>query len=165
MANGYIDSDGLFHYFGPRLTEKQVASEPEVDGQVSEVILDIDYTSVNGSVAGSVMGITTADIANREDLTSIPSGAIIVDAYLIVNTAFAGDTVEVDLVTSAKVADAGSPAGGLISAAGAATGAVQGGAFTAALSQVSYIDVVETTGAGTGGLTAGDGKVVVRYVR
>jgi len=162
MGIDYVNADGLVEHYGTRTPEGQITGEYEVDGGFTEVALDFDFASANGSIAGTVMGVTTADIALRSEFASIPAGATIVEAYLITSLPFVGDTVEVDIVTSAKVADAGSPVGGLISAAGAAVGTATGGAFTAPLAQASYIDVVPTLGAA--GLTAGAGKVVVRYI-
>ena len=162
MGVEYVNADGLVQNYGTRLAENKIAGEYEIDGVEKELVLDIDFNSVNTSVVGTVMGIPTADIPLRTELTSLPAGATIVSAYLRTVLPFVGDTVEVDIVTSAKVADAGSPLGGLISAAGAAAGTASGGAFTAPLAQVSYVDVVPTLGAAS--LTAGKGKVVVRYV-
>jgi len=162
MGINQINADGLVEHYGTRLPENQVMGEYEVDGGFREVVLEFDFTSANGSVAGTVMGVASADLPNRSDIVALPAGASIISAYLVTQIAFAGDTVEVDIVTSGKVADAGSPVGGLISAAGATVGTTAGGAFTAPLAQASYIDVVPTLGAA--GLTAGKGKVVVRYI-
>jgi len=162
MGTEYVNADGLVQHYGTRAAENKIAGDFEIDGLEREIVLDIDFNSVNASVTGTVMGIPTADIAQRTELSSLPAGAVVVSAHLRTVLPFVGDTVEVDVVTSAKVADAGSPTGGLISAAGATAGVAAGGAFTAPLAQTSYIDVVPTLGAA--GLTAGKGKIVVRYV-
>jgi len=156
-----VNADGLVERYGTRVAENVIPSEYETDGAVLEYVVDVDFNSINSSIAGTVLGVTTADLALRGDIVGLPAGAVILGAFLKVDVPFVGDTVEVDLVTSAKVADAGSPVGGLVSAAGATAGVTQGGAFTAGLSQVSYVDVVPTLGAA--GLTAGAGRVTVRY--
>jgi len=161
MANE-VNADGLVVHYGPRTTENVIPGEYEVDGLIWEHVVEFDYVSVNASVAGTVLGVTTADLALRGDIGPIPIGAHIVSAYLDVLVPFVGDTIEVDIVTSAKVADAGSPVGGLISAAGAAAGIVAGGAFTANLAQNSYVDAVATA---AGALTAGKARLIVRFIK
>jgi hypothetical protein len=156
-----VNADGLVERYGTRVAENVIPSEYEVDGMVREYVTDVDFASINSSIAGTVLGVTTADLANRGDIVGIPSGAVILDTFFKVEVPFVGDTVEVDVVTAAKVADAGSPATGIASAAGAAVGTVHGAAFTANLAQLSYVDAVPTLGAA--GLTAGSGKITVRY--
>lgn len=162
MGTIYVNADGLVNRVGTRGAENVIPSSYDTDGAVKEYVVDVDFNSINSSVAGTVLGVSTADLAVRGEMVPLPAGAVVVDAYFKTTVPFTGDTVEVDVVTAAKVADAGSPVGGLVSAAGAAAGTVAGGAFTAPLAQASYVDVVPTLGAA--GLTAGKGKVIIRYV-
>jgi len=163
-SNNEVNADGLVQHYGRRVSENAVGSQTESEGFVKEYVVDFDFNSVNASAAGTVLGVPTADILVRQDMASIPLGSIIVDITLMTETAFVGDTIEVNYVSSAKVADASEAVGGSVSAGGAAIGQVAGGAFTAPSAAIGYVDVVETTAAGTGALTAGAGRVVVRYI-
>ena len=159
----YINSDGLLIHSGPRVAENKVTSEVETDGRIKEVVCDIDFNSVNASAAGTVLGVTTADLALRTEIPTLPLGAHIVETFLNITTVFSA-TIEVDIVTAAKVADAGSHANGIASAA-SAVGILAGNTpVTPALAQASYIDAFETAGAGTGALTTGVAEVTVRYI-
>lgn len=158
-----VNDDGLVERYGLRASENKIPSAPDTEGVIQEYIVDVDFESVNASAAATVLGVSTANLALRTEIVPIPSGALIVGTYFKTIIPFSA-TVEVDIVTAAKVADAGSPAGGIVSAGGGAAGVVAGAAFTAALSQASYCDAFETAGAATGALTAGSGKIIVRYI-
>lgn len=162
MGIKYVNADGLVNHVGTRGAENVIPSSYDMDGMVKEYVVDVDFNSVNASAAATVLGVTTANLALRTEIVPIPAGALILDTFFKTTEAFSA-TVEVDVVTAAKVADAGSPAGGIVSAGGGALGIVEGAAFTAALSQASYLDAFETAGAGTGALTTGKGKIIVRY--
>jgi len=162
MGSEYMNADGLRIHSGTRDLDI-IPNSTSTDGLVKEYIVDFDFNAVNASAAGTVLGVTTANLALRSDIVALPAGALILDTVINTKVAFSA-TIEVDIVTAAKVADAGSPAGGIVSAGGGAIGIAVGAAFTADLAQASYIDAFETAGAGTGALTTGVAQVIVRYI-
>lgn len=163
MGTRYTNEDGLTIHVGTRDADFLPKTVDSV-GLVEEYVQEVDFELVNASAAATVLGVSTAQLALRGDIVPIPAGALIVSTHFDTTEAFSA-TVEVDIVTAAKVADAGAPGGGIVSAGGGAIGMVTGAAFTADLAQDSYLDVFETAGAATGALTTGKGRVIVRYVK
>ena len=163
MGTKYVNDDGLVQHYGTRVAENVIPGAYDTDGAVKEMVVAFDFNSVNASAAGTVLGVTTADLALRTEIPTLPLGAHIVGTYLNITEVFSA-TIEVDIVTAAKVADAGSHANGIASAA-SAVGILAGNTpVTPALAQASYIDAFETAGAGTGALTTGAAEVTVQYI-
>ena len=162
MGTRYINDDGLTIHVGTRDADFLPKSVDSV-GLIQEYVQEVDFELVNTSAAATVLGVSTADLALRTEIVPIPAGALIISTHFDTTEAFSA-TVEVDIVTAAKVADAGSHGGGIVSAGGGAIGMVTGAAFTADLAQASYLDAFETAGAATGALTTGKGRIIVRYI-
>lgn len=151
-----LNNDGLAIHYGPRKKGADAPASPEHDGSVKELILDVDFESLNASVAGTIMGIPYADVPARNDVFPVPAGASIVDMYTQVTVPFVGGTFTAQLVTGAGAAVAGTSTGAVGATTGSANVATAAGVETTV---DSYIDAKPSAA-----LTAGKARIIIRYV-
>ena len=151
-----INTDGLAVRYGTYTSENTVAAAYETDGQLEELVVDFDYSTV----------ASVGYIANRSDNALIPAGSVIKDITLTVGTAWVGGTsIALDFEDSVG---ATTPAAGLAAVLTAAltAGSVKIGAGAAVGASVpSANSDVALNVTAVGAFTAGTARAVVRYLR
>jgi len=163
-ASTWTNNDGLVVGFGAQTSETKRGGKPETDGNIEEHVVEFSYDALPDGTGPATDG----------GYGVIPAGAIPIDAYLEVLTAFAGGTsYDMDLVDSTGTAigsgtdklfdgillAALTPAGKrAVSSTDAGTHS--GDALNVALASAGSLKV---TAAGT--FTAGKARLVIRYIR
>lgn len=159
-ANYWTNSDGLVVGFGTRTSEDLRGGNTSTGGYIEEHIIEFNYDDLpDGSTDGSY--------------STIPAGAVPIEAYLDALTGFAGGTsYDIDLVDTAGTA-IGSGTDKLwdalvvadINVAGERSvssthgGTNSGNALNVALASAGMVKVTAT-----GTFTAGAGRIVIRYI-
>ena len=157
MGTEWTNSDGLIVHFGTRDAEDLRGGVTNTAGKVKELVIVFNYDDLpDGSTDGSY--------------TSIPAGAIPLEAIIDASTAFVdGTSYDIDFVDSAgtaigsgedKLWDALTLAqanAGDVCSAHAGTNSAN--ALNVALASAGFVKV-----AATGTFTAGQAKLTIRYV-
>jgi len=160
MGTTWTNDDGLVVQFGTRTSEDKRGGVVSTAGNVEEMVVDFAYDDLpDGSTDGSY--------------TTIPSGAMILDAYFEVTAAFVGGTsYDIDLVDTAgsaigsgedKLFDALVTAD--INAIGERNSArTHGGTNSGNALDTELASAGMLKAAATGTFTAGAGRMVIRYI-
>jgi len=151
-----LNSDGLAVQYGPRDKGGPQTASYETDGAIKEIVLDVDATSLNKSLAATVMGVAYADLPVRTDMFKLPAGSSLVAMFTQVSIPFVGGTFVAQLVSGAGAAIAGT--------ATPATGATIGAANVAAAAGVETLVDAYMDAKPSAVLTAGAARVTLRYV-
>lgn len=164
MSNYEVNADGLNHRYGVPRDTNALPAEKQTFG--AERTLELDFSWDNyPTFASDLDGDGTADGWTGND-NYIPAGSYVTEAYLIVETAFAGGTSY--NVGLAEVDGTVIDADGLVAAAATAELAankvhVADGAFVGGTDTVGTANgYVYATPTGT--FTAGKAKMVIKYI-
>jgi len=154
---------GVLAHYGVRTTKQRFGGDVPSEGLVQEAAWTFSYDDLPTSSTSKLT-------------TSIPAGSIILEAYVQVITAFAGGTsYDIDFVDSAGTAigsgsdklwdalllaeiDASEVAAALL--ASTHTGTNSGNALNVKLASAGQLKV-----AATGTFTAGEARIVVKYLQ
>ena len=160
----FTNSDGLTQEYGKRTVEDDIRRNPSVYGAISQVAVQLDYDNFPNYDEDASGGATMDSFGDKQAF--VPAGSFIVNAYLVVETAFAGGTnVTIGLYNKAGTAiDADGIDATIATAALAANMAVVcDGALVRGTATVGAADAyLKATFTGT--YTAGKSRLVIEYV-
>lgn len=160
MANFYTHADGWTQRYGPVQPEDTEVVRESREGLIHKMVFDFDYNMISTAVAWN------GDTAPQLLSASIPDGAYIEKATLVVKTAFVGATATLNIGTYDSVGtaidadgiDAVIAVGALTANAVIACNGAQVGAVLA--SGPAFLGIDWDTAA----FTAGSARLTVEYV-
>lgn len=155
----WTNQDGLYVGFGTRKVEGNGGALSSTDGAVQTMTVQIKGTQLSDAVAA----------ADLENAATLPAGSVLLDAVLLVTTAFAGATATLDIGTYNASDNTVDTDNGIDSAI--AVGSLSDGAVIACDGTQASNTLVDGTGGwkigasyDTAAFTAGDATLVVRFI-